>query len=37
VLEVDGRIAWMRGVELEPEQGIVVVATPLDDTVVGPG
>jgi tRNA(Ile)-lysidine synthase len=30
VLEVDGRIAWMKGVELEPEQGIVVVASPLE-------
>lgn len=30
VLEVEGRIVWMRGVELEPEQGIEVVATPLD-------
>jgi tRNA(Ile)-lysidine synthase len=29
VLEIDGRIAWMRGVEVEPEQGIVVVAMPL--------
>jgi tRNA(Ile)-lysidine synthase len=37
VLEVDGRIAWMRGAELEPERGIVVVATPLDDTVAGAG
>jgi tRNA(Ile)-lysidine synthase len=32
VLEVDGRIVWMRGVELEPEQGILVVATPLEET-----
>jgi tRNA(Ile)-lysidine synthase len=30
VLEVDGRIVWMRGVELEPEQGITVVAASLD-------
>jgi tRNA(Ile)-lysidine synthase len=29
VLEVDGRIVWMRGVELEPEQGIEVVANVL--------
>jgi tRNA(Ile)-lysidine synthase len=29
VLEVDGRIAWMKGVELEPEGGIDVVATSL--------
>ncbi|HEY1902726.1 MAG TPA: tRNA lysidine(34) synthetase TilS [Terracidiphilus sp.] len=27
VLEVGGRIVWMKGVELEPEQGIRVVAT----------
>jgi tRNA(Ile)-lysidine synthase len=30
VLEVDGRIAWMKGVELESEQGLVVVASPLE-------
>lgn len=30
VLEVDGRIVWMKGVELEPEQGIAVTSTPLD-------
>jgi tRNA(Ile)-lysidine synthase len=30
VLELDGRILWMKGVELEPEQGIAVVATDLD-------
>jgi len=30
VLEVDGRIVWMKGVELEPEQGIAVSAFPLD-------
>ena len=30
VLEVDGRIAWMRGVEVEPEQGIAVQAAFLD-------
>jgi tRNA(Ile)-lysidine synthase len=30
VLEVEGQIVWMRGVELEPEQGITVVATDLD-------
>ena len=29
VLEADGRIVWMKGVELEPEKGIVVVATEL--------
>jgi len=31
VLEVDGRIVWMKGVELEPEPGIGVVATSLED------
>ncbi|HUX28393.1 MAG TPA: tRNA lysidine(34) synthetase TilS [Terracidiphilus sp.] len=30
VLEVDGRIVWMRGVELEPEPGIRVVTEPLE-------
>lgn len=30
VLEAGGRIVWMRGVELEPEQGIHVVATDLE-------
>ncbi len=30
VLEMEGRIVWMRGVELEPEPGIGVVATTLD-------
>jgi tRNA(Ile)-lysidine synthase len=30
VLELDGRIVWMKGVELEPEQGIQVAATTLD-------
>jgi tRNA(Ile)-lysidine synthase len=30
VLEVGGRIVWMKGVELEPEQGIEVVATDLE-------
>jgi tRNA(Ile)-lysidine synthase len=29
VLECDGSIIWMRGVELEPQPGIHVVATPL--------
>lgn len=29
VLEVDGRIAWMKGVEVEPEQGLVVKAAEL--------
>jgi tRNA(Ile)-lysidine synthase len=31
VLEVEGRIVWMQGVELEPELGILVVANGLDD------
>ncbi len=30
VLEVDGRIVWMKGVELEPELGIVVEAVALE-------
>jgi tRNA(Ile)-lysidine synthase len=30
VLELSGRIIWMRGVELEAEPGITVVAEPLD-------
>jgi tRNA(Ile)-lysidine synthase len=30
VLEVGGRIVWMQGVELEPEQGMTVTATRLD-------
>jgi tRNA(Ile)-lysidine synthase len=30
VLEIDGRIVWMKGVELEPEQGIHVLANPLE-------
>jgi tRNA(Ile)-lysidine synthase len=29
VLEIDGRILWMKGIELEPEAGIDVVVTPL--------
>ena len=29
VLEAGGRIVWMKGVEVEPEQGIAVVATEL--------
>ena len=31
VLEVDGRIVWMKGVEVEPEQGIAVTAAELHD------
>ena len=30
VLELDGRIVWMKGVEVEPEPGITVIETPLD-------
>jgi tRNA(Ile)-lysidine synthase len=37
VLEVDGRIAWMKGVELEPEQGIVVMASRLEADGQNPG
>ena len=29
VLEIDGRIAWMRGIEVESEQGIEIQAQPL--------
>jgi tRNA(Ile)-lysidine synthase len=29
VLEVDGKIAWMKGVEVEPEQGMTVTAMEL--------
>jgi tRNA(Ile)-lysidine synthase len=29
VLEVGGRVVWMKGVELEPEQGIMVVSNEL--------
>jgi tRNA(Ile)-lysidine synthase len=31
VLELEGRIVWMEGVELEPEQGITVVVARLPD------
>jgi len=30
VLELAGRIVWMKGVELEPEPGIRIVTGPLD-------
>jgi tRNA(Ile)-lysidine synthase len=30
VLELDGRIVWMRGVELEPEPGLAIASAPLD-------
>jgi tRNA(Ile)-lysidine synthase len=32
VLELDGRIAWMKGVEVEPELGIRIEATSLEGT-----
>jgi len=32
VLELDGRIAWMRGVEVEPTQGIRIEAANLENT-----
>jgi hypothetical protein len=38
VLEVAGRVAWMKGIELEPEPGIQVEVTPLvptTDSVTG--
>ena len=31
VLEADGRIVWMKGVEVEPEAGLAVSATSLED------
>jgi len=37
VLEVDGRILWMRGVELEPEQGIAVTVAGLEGESVDSG
>ncbi|MGA2673301.1 MAG: tRNA lysidine(34) synthetase TilS [Terracidiphilus sp.] len=36
VLEVEGRIVWMKGVELEPERGFGVVATSLSGEGNGP-
>jgi tRNA(Ile)-lysidine synthase len=36
VLELEGRIIWMRGVELEPAPGIRVVAASLEDDGVEP-
>ena len=30
VLELEGRIVWMKGVELEPEPGIAVIAEFID-------
>ena len=37
VLEVDGRIVWMKGVELEPEHGITVAVSELDPPNPGSG
>jgi tRNA(Ile)-lysidine synthase len=37
VLECNGRIVWMQGVELEPEQGIAITAAPLDPRGAGSG
>ncbi|MGB6746348.1 MAG: tRNA lysidine(34) synthetase TilS [Terracidiphilus sp.] len=37
VLEVGGRILWMKGVELEPEAGITVNAAPLSQQNAAPG
>jgi tRNA(Ile)-lysidine synthase len=34
VLEIDGRIVWMRGVELEPTPGVCVAATSIADSTV---
>jgi tRNA(Ile)-lysidine synthase len=36
VLEIEGQIVWIRGVELEPEQGITLVATDLDAKLPAP-
>lgn len=36
VLELDGRIVWMRGVEVEPAAGIRIVVDNLDEDGVGP-
>jgi hypothetical protein len=30
-LEVDGRIVWMQGIELEPEPGLEIRVTPVPD------
>jgi hypothetical protein len=32
VLELDGRIAWMQGVEVEPVPGIRITATSLESS-----
>jgi tRNA(Ile)-lysidine synthase len=36
VLEVDGRIVWMQGVEVEPGAGVRIVAVNLNDSNPGP-
>jgi tRNA(Ile)-lysidine synthase len=36
VLELEGRIVWMRGVELEPAPGIRVVAASLENEGAAP-
>jgi tRNA(Ile)-lysidine synthase len=36
VLELDGRIVWMRGAEVEPEPGVEIAASPLDPGAAGP-
>jgi tRNA(Ile)-lysidine synthase len=36
VLEIDGRVVWMKDVELEPELGLAVAATPLAGGDCGP-
>jgi tRNA(Ile)-lysidine synthase len=36
VLELDGRIVWMKGVELEPEQGVEIVASNLEGDGAAP-
>jgi tRNA(Ile)-lysidine synthase len=35
VLELDGRVVWMQGVEVEPEPGIRILSTSLE-TAAGP-
>jgi tRNA(Ile)-lysidine synthase len=31
VVELDGRILWMQGVEVQPEPGIEITVSPLED------
>ncbi len=35
VLEFDGRLIWMQGVELEPEPGLTIIATPFSAPEAG--